>query len=150
MDKNQLRELVEETLHEIDLYSLDAVNLILGTIAQESNFGHYIRQLNGGPALGICQMESDTFEDIFNNYLKYKMDLKTKIYSVAVKGTAEEMVWNMKFAIAMCRVHYLRVPKEIPTSLEEQAAYYKQYYNTIYGAATIEEYIRNYTKFVIW
>ena len=55
MDKNQLSYLIKETLTGIDKYSIDALNLLLGTAAQESRFGHYIRQLGSGPALGIFQ-----------------------------------------------------------------------------------------------
>jgi hypothetical protein len=148
MNKNQLKELVEETLTELELNSPEAVNLILGTIAQESKFGYYIKQLNNGPAKGICQMETNTHNDIWNNYLKYKKSIVDKISKFSVFNSADELVWNLKYSIAMCRIHYLRVPKAIPFGLQDQAEYYKKYYNTIYGAATTEEYINNYNKYV--
>lgn len=147
---DSIKNLITETLTELDLYSDDARDLLLGTCAQESAFGKYRKQLGGGPALGIFQMEPNTFNDIVNNYLKYKPELRQKVLEVASTNDfrAAELVNNDKLACAMARVHYLRVPKAIPHGLEEQAAYYKQYYNTPLGAATVDEYIKNYHKYV--
>ena len=47
------------------------VQLLLGTAAVESYF-IYRRQLGGGPAVGLWQMESRTARDIFDNYLRYR------------------------------------------------------------------------------
>ena len=49
MDK--IRELVHETLKQLEPeipYSMDAENLICGTIAQESAYGNYRRQRTNG------------------------------------------------------------------------------------------------------
>jgi hypothetical protein len=53
---------------------------------------------------------------------------------------------NDKIGCLFARMHYFRVPSAIPESLEEQAAYYKQYYNSPLGAATVEQYIDNYNR----
>ena len=164
MDKYQLRDLVQETLKEIELHSSEAVNLILGTIAQESRLGHYIKQLGGGPALGICQMETNTHNDIWYNYLKYKKCIARKLENITCSDIkidttkelpiikyplADEMRWNLKYAIAMCRIHYLRVKEPIPFGIQDQAKYWKKYYNSYLGAGTEKEYIENYNKYVI-
>lgn len=57
MDKRQLRNLIRRVLIGIGGYSEEAENLLMGTAAQESALGEYIRQLGNGPALGIFQME---------------------------------------------------------------------------------------------
>ena len=151
MNKKQLRDLVIRVLQDIELYSDDAVELILGTIAQESKGGEYIKQLGNGPALGICQMESATFKDIIDNFLQYKQDLARKIkYVSGVDGfKAKYLEYNLAFSIAMCRVHYLRVNESLPSSLDGWAKYWKQYYNTYLGKGTEEEYINNYKKYVL-
>lgn len=158
--KGQLKELVEETIKDIGFYSEEATELILGTIAQESHFGTYLRQLGNGPALGICQMEPATHHDIWKNFVTYKKGLEIQLMDIAVtivstfdKGgvsrpTNEELVWNLKYSIAMCRVHYLRKKGAIPKDTEGQAAYWKEHYNTHLGKGTTKEYIRNYNKFV--
>ena len=146
-----MKQLVNDTLQEINLYSDDASNLILGTISQESAYGFYRKQLGGGPALGICQMEPNTFNDIVFNFLHYKVDLANLILMVCglTSFHADDLVTNDKLAVSMCRVHYLRVKAKIPSDLPGYAAYYKKYYNTPLGAATEEEFIENYNKYVL-
>ena len=150
MNKDQLRELIEETLKEIGLYSKDAVNLLMGTCAQESHLGEYIKQIKG-PALGIFQMEPATFVDIEQNYFRYKKELYEKVKSKSRVSYLYSglMVYNLKFAICMARIHYLRVPEKLPDSIEGYAAYWKKYYNTYLGAGTEEEFIHNYKRFVL-
>lgn len=151
IDKNQLKNLIEITLKEIDLHSADAVNLIMGTAAQESGLGKYIRQLNNGPALGIFQMEPNTFNDILNNYLCRKPDLLKKILKCTHHATLkpEMLEWNIKLAIVMTRIHYLRIPNPLPYTIEGYAMYWKKYYNTYLGAGTHEEFIKNYKGYIL-
>ena len=150
MNKKQLRELVVRVLQDIELCSDDAVELILGTIAQESHLGEYIKQIKG-PALGICQMEPATFKDIVENFLRYKQDLARKIqYACGIDGfKAKHLEYNLAFSIAMCRIHYLRVREALPSNLEGYARYWKQYYNTYLGKGTEEEFIINYKKYIL-
>lgn len=150
MDKHQLKELIKETLEEIDLYSEDALNLLMGTCAQESYMGKYIKQLHGGPALGIFQIEPNTHTDHVNNFLRYKTALKEKIFrSCGIdKFDKDYLVFNLKYSICMARVHYLRVPHPLPTELHQYAKYYKKHYNTHLGKATEQQFIDNYVKYV--
>jgi len=152
MDKDQLKELIEETLEEIGLNSPDAVNLLLGTAAQESHMGEYIRQLGDGPAVGIFQMEPATWEDINLYYLNYnRQNLKMRIGAACEIShfRADAMRWNLKFAICYARLHYYRVSEPLPSSLAGYARYWKKYYNTILGAGTEDEFVANYERFVL-
>ena len=79
MEKEILRILIRDTLEQIGLCSDSAVELLMGTCAQESALGKYRRQIGGGPALGIMQMEPNTYKDIVKNYLKYKPALVSNI-----------------------------------------------------------------------
>ena len=150
IEKKQLKKLVNEVLLKMELHSDEAVELILGTIAQESAGGTYIRQITG-PALGICQMEPTTFKDIMNNYIKYKPELgRVVMFASGVSALKSEILeYNLAFSIAMCRVHYLRVSEALPNDLEGYAKYWKQYYNTRLGKGTVEEFIANYNRYVI-
>lgn len=151
MDKKQLRDLIRRVLIALDLHSEAVENLLMGTAAQESRLGEYIRQLGNGPALGIFQMEPTTFEDIAQNYLQYKPDLAKKI--IVTSGVnelrSEYLEYNIAFSIAMCRVHYLRVPGMIPENLIGWAKYWKEFYNTRLGKGTEEEFIRNFKQLVL-
>ena len=149
-DKNQAKIEIEGALKGISLYSEEAVNLLLGTMAQESAFGKYRRQLGNGPALGIYQMEPFTYQDCYDNFLRYKPDLLSKILKVsglAKFPAPEELVKNDIFAACMCRVKYLRAPGVIPTTLTGQASYWKEHYNTKLGRGTVEEYLKNWKRF---
>lgn len=149
MNKDQLQELIEKVLIGIGKYSPDAVNLILGTIAQETHLGKYIKQIKG-PALGICQIEPNTFKDIVENYLIYDSTLSERIKVICniKEFKAESLVYNLAFSIAMCRIFYLRVPEKLPESIDGYAYYWKKYYNTKFGKGTEKEFINNYKKYV--
>jgi len=112
--------------------------------------GTFLVQLGGGPALGIFQMEPNTHDDIWLNFLQYREALAGEIRGqYMVNGVASELVWNLAYATAMCRMHYLRKPGAIPTSVEGMAAYWKKHYNTELGKGTEEEFIANYNRYVV-
>jgi hypothetical protein len=150
INPKQLRELVIRPACEaIGLYSLAAEELLLGTACQESKCGTYLKQLGTGPALGIFQMEPRTHDDLWKNFVRSK-DLGAELIDLSIVAfdtpDADEMVWNLKYAAAMCRVHYYRVKAPLPAAgdIPAQAAYWKKYYNTIKGAGTVEEYLKNW------
>ncbi len=141
----QLREyVIRPALEEIGLYSMAAEELVLGTAAHESKLGTYLHQVRG-PALGVFQMEPATYRDIWVNWLPGQGDLAARLANIA--GTdgaplADVMVFNLKFAAAMCRVFYRRIKAPLPAAgdLAGQAAYWKKYYNTALGKGTPEQY----------
>ncbi len=138
-DKSQFKNLISRTLNENNLYSDSAVNLLLGTAAQESQFGTYLKQLGAGPALGVFQMEEPTF-----NWLKKVYVPKYQI------GEFAELEYNLKQAILLCRLRYQIVPEPLPAAddIEGLARYWKHYYNTLAGKGKVTEFISNYNKYV--
>ena len=52
-------EVIRPALRALDLWSPAAEDLVLGTAAQESGLA-YLRQIGGGPALGLWQIEPAT------------------------------------------------------------------------------------------
>jgi len=157
IDIDQLRQdIVRPVLKKLNLWSLSAENLILGTAAQESALGTYIRQLGSGPALGIYQMEPGTYYDLWDNYLIRKSEL-LKMLTIVCKSCrsqerseASRLMYDLAYATAMARVHYFRVPEILPQSDDIQglAEYWKRYYNTPKGKGTVEEFIHNYKQYV--
>ena len=139
---------VRPALQQINLWSQDAENLVMGTAAQESRL-QYLHQLGNGPAKGLFQMEPATHNDIWDNYLKYHDDWADTLRTMTVTGymgtpDPNEMVWNLMYAAAMCRVFYRRKPGRLPYDVEGMAAYWKKFYNTHLGAGTEAQFIRNY------
>jgi len=148
-----MRELVNEVLHKLEpeiKYSIQAENLILGTGAHESMGWTKRKQMGGGPALGLFQMEPNTFNDIVNNYLRYHPNIVEKIKQIAKTNvlSSVDLINNDKLAICMCRVHYLRVPEPIPNDLSGWAKYWKKWYNTAKGRGTEQEFIKNYKRYI--
>lgn len=151
-DRNQFRELVDDVLTSLGLHTPAAVNLLLGTAAQESRFGTFLRQIGKGPALGVFQMEPATERDIWENFLRYHPELVLVITATTgVTGPGPHLRWNLAYQIAMTRVHYLRKKQSIPATddVAGLAAYWKQHYNTPIGKGTVEEFAANYRRYVL-
>lgn len=146
---------IEPVLRDAQLHSDAAVELLMGTCAQESHLGTYFAQLGGGPALGVFQMEPATHDDIWGNFLKYKDSSPyTKILNDLTRPyshNAEILYWNIRYAALMCRIHYLRMPGALPDAddIRGLGEYWKQHYNTPKGAGTVEEFVDNYQRFVM-
>jgi len=62
---------------------------------------------------------------------------------------ASEMIWNLRYSVAMCRIHYYRQPGAIPKDIQGQAEYWKKYYNTPMGKGTADDYVYNYGRYAI-
>jgi hypothetical protein len=153
-DLSQFTDLIKRVITAQNLYSDTALNLLLGTAAQESAFGTYLRQFGGGPALGCMQMELATETDIWDNYLFYgRADKRKAIYKISGVRSANNsgaLEWNIAYAICMCRLHYRRVkePFPEPDDIEGLAKYWKSSYNTSQGKGIEEEFIKAYAKYV--
>jgi len=150
INKIQLKHLIECTLKELGFYSINAFKLINGTIAHESQYARYIKQVRG-PALGIVQMEPPTHDDIVESYLHFKPELAMKVLEITGSNgfNSSQLEYNLKYAIAFCRLHYLRVPYPIPSDIMDIAKYWKEHYNTYKGKGTVEQFINHYKKYVL-
>jgi hypothetical protein len=150
LDPQILRQTIKNTLIPLGLYSDNACELLLATCANESNFGEYREQV-GGPAKGIYQQEPEDHDDIWKNYLIYHMDLNAKIHQLSGSCDANDLINNDIYSTAMARIHYMRAPGTLPANNDIEGIwnYYKQHYNTPQGAATHDEFIAKYNKFVM-
>lgn len=159
MDIKQLLEhIVKPTLTELGLYSLAAERLVMGTITQESD-ATYIKQLGNGPALGLAQMEPATHDDIWRNFLKYKPALSERVLRLASLGSIQanatphsnQLITNLAYAVAMCRIHYYRRPEALPEAdnIEALGQYWKEHYNTHKGKGTVSEFIEHFPNEIL-
>ncbi len=129
--------IIKPTLDQLRLDQPGASFLLLGTALMESNLTH-VRQLSGGPALGVFQMEPATHDDIWLNWLNRRTsamnELGNSILGLAGDWPpgAMQMVANLQYATAMARVLYRRRPERLPDpfNIPEQANYWKRHYNT--------------------
>jgi len=153
MDPQTLRQLIQQTLQPLNLYSPDVEELMMFTCANESDLGKYRTQGGGGPARGIFQVEGNTFNDVWTNYLAYHSALAQQISALFQNQppSVDELVNNDPAAIAMCRVQYLRAPEAIPPANDVEAIWtlYKKRYNTPMGAATHDRAMQAYQTYVV-
>ena len=113
MNAKQLRELIiRPTLHALGMWSKPAEDLMLGTACQESHCGEYIRQLGCSGtigAFGVWQMEIATARDIYDNYLRYRPELKAAVERLRGAGQSiqDALISNLAYACALARIKYL-------------------------------------------
>ncbi|MBS1091712.1 hypothetical protein JK208_08820 [Gluconobacter sp. Dm-74] len=141
IDAGQLKHLVvAPALAALGLDGDVAVNLVTGTALAESR-GTYVRQIGGGPALGLWQMEPSTHDDCWVNFLCYPAGRRFErilegMLSQDLPKSAQ-LVSNLRYASAMARIRYYRMPVSLPSSNDPAvlSRFHKQYYNTAAGAA---------------
>lgn len=117
------------------------------TLAQESLCGYYHYQVKG-PAIGFFNMEIPTHNDIWNNFLTYKPGLAEAVTDFMMKGFTKETSLELchGYQVVMARMQYWRRREPLPPSTNSRAMadYYKRYYNTSAGDATVESAILKY------
>ena len=136
-------------------WSPEAEDLLLGTAAHESMGFMHRRQMGGGPALGLWQMEPATHDDIWARYLSANgralvVNGLRSLLPSGVDPAARLLESNDIYACAMARIQYARsTPFPIPKTLEEQAWYWDRWYNRNPEKGTPEEYVRSYRAHVL-
>lgn len=157
MDKNQVRHLIiAPTLYNIDMWSANAEELLMGTAAQESKLFTYVRQVgitnNTIGGFGPFQMEPPTFTDLWNRLVDGKPVelLIMNLCNFRNKPSVRDLLVHLDFAVIMCRIKYLDIKEALPdaSDVAALAAYWKKYYNTPLGAGTEQEFIDNYNQYV--
>jgi len=135
-----------------------AVNLLLGTAYHESLGGTYLHQI-GGPAIGLYQIEPDTHEDIWQNYLQYRKTSETREIKLLLPQDARpdfswignykwhrQLMVNLDYATVMARLVYYRRnfdwpdPHDVPALAE----IYKKFFNTEKGGASVDDFINHF------
>lgn len=154
MDINQFdKSVLVPALSLIGLCSPAAHALMLGTGILESNFD-YIKQIGGGPALGVFQMEPATYNDIerylkrYDNATLRESCLSACLYTAWPNSDA--LMYNLRWSAIMARIKYFMIPDKLPLSCDASALalYYKKYYNTAKGDAQIEKCIDTFKHVV--
>ncbi len=144
-------------------YQDSTARLLAGTAATESNltarrqYGYKLDRMDG--AWGLWQTEADSVTRGVAQ-LKASPALLQRATDFVYRGdgvieamlTAGTQCWlkeihdNDRMAVLFARLHYFRISKQIPFSLPEQAAYYKLYYNSVYGKGSAAKFMADYNR----
>lgn len=136
--------IIRPVVDHLGLGGRNAELLLLGTALVESRL-HFLTQKGTGPALGLYQMEPNTHDDIHKNFLRFRGKLNDRVSDFLSPhfDMTPQLVWNLHYATAMCRVHYARVPDALPAvgDIAGMALYWKKHYNTEKGAGHPEHFV---------
>ena len=140
-----IKEIVEGTLYKLDMYSDDALSLIMRTGWAESGYRSLKGATSGNPALGFWQVELATAQDTLDNYVEYRPHIMKVLTTLGLDEEDLEfsLLSNIALQAAFCRLKYRRDSKPIPSwdNMEAQAKYWKRIYNTELGKGTVEHFI---------
>ena len=154
--------IIRPTLNSLSLGGgQPAEMLVLGTAAVESGFSA-IKQIGGGPALSLWQIEPATVRDTWNRG-RHRDVLSAMIpecpdweKSPKHDELVEDMIigrlpGDLYLGCAMCRLVYYLKPFKMPTSsaggIGWAARIWKQHYNTPLGAGTEQDFINAWKKY---
>ena len=139
------RELIiRPALKELDMWSESAEELLLLTLAVESDFGTYLRQngLEGGFSVGRSpfSIEPTTLRWLKNVFPQF----------LPIEVTSDDLVTDLKLAAKVARLRYRVVKAALPNAEDTigLASYWKIWYNASPNGGTIENAINKYRKYV--
>lgn len=119
-----------------------AEKLVMSTAAKESGGFDALRQIGGGPALSLWQIEPATAKDALVRgpvtALQAMRFMTAPGYSVV-----DQLPWNLMLGAALCRTIYYLKPFTLPADPTPQdlARIWKAHYNSVKGAGRVEEFI---------
>jgi len=153
LNSMQVLTVIKDTLGKMGskYSSHDAIMLVYRTGLVESRYEYLMQKGGDNIARGFFQCEPWVAVSLCNDYLKYRKELLKKVASVchldwSYFTSPDENAWrevlttNIIAQIVVCRLHYWRVPKKMPKTLDDQASYWKQWYNTSKGAGTVDHF----------
>lgn len=127
----------------------DRISLIINIANHESDGFRWTKQIGGGPARGLTQIEGPTHDDIWINWLAFRRELAIKAWDLTNYKPFTEipssdiLVQNHGYGVAMTAFTLRRAPGKLPAydDIPAQARYWKLWYNTPAGAGTEEQFI---------
>lgn len=158
---------VYDTRSPNDAYVRRTTQLLFGTAAQESGLvwerQRSMRFWSDRGAVSKWQLERGSIEDSIRWLRKRPESLQraTEFLFCDPHATTEWIdlvplefiLWalrlddNDRIGCLFARLHYFRDPRPIPETIEGQAVYYKNVFNTSAGKATPEQYLERWREY---
>jgi hypothetical protein len=142
--------IIRPSLKPLHIWSPSAETLLLLTCAQESSCGKFLKQ-NGknnvprGPALGIFQMEPNTYKDIRIHSDKYIYFVENGLFEAP--SDEESLIYDMRLATVMARLKYTMFKEKLPKhdDIVNIARYWDKYYNVNPDKGTMAQALESYS-----
>lgn len=135
----QFKEWATRLLKLWGLYKPHVVECLAMIVAHESLGGKYRKQIGGGPARGIFQMEFITHNSVWDT----QDTINKRAKQFGIKRNKDLMETSDEYALFVARHYLLQDPNPIPTDPKAMSVYCKTYWNRG-GKATPEEYYRDW------
>tara|TARA_R110000787_G_scaffold254663_2_gene359957 strand:- start:2199 stop:2726 length:528 start_codon:yes stop_codon:yes gene_type:complete len=141
MDVKDFREqVVRPALQFMDkyipgMYSEAAENLMVGTALMESDISYLVQK--GGPALGVYQVEPETYIDITQRYFsvsEFRTQFESIFWDLGYTGTTnkEHLIFDLRYATIIARIKYFMAPTPLPDADDIHAL--GHYWDDIFNA----------------
>ena len=143
---------------QLNMLSMDALGLMMGTGAIESALGGALIQRTAqgnivtGGGLGWLQMQPNAHDDCWNVVIRPTIGRPgnfSKLFPYQ-DAPASLMCTDLLYAAMMCRAQYSRFAEPLPAYTDSVAVYnyYKKYWNTGAGASTLEKWTAVYPPII--
>jgi len=153
VDNTQIKNLIKDVCVQLgEKYAkAEALDIVYATGLVESKY-EYIEQIGAGPARSFWQVEPETAVDNCKNFISVRPELMQRAADILgidpyhfIDPQPDNWDWILRTNIAAgvlhCRIKYWRVPEAIEPSPEGLAKYWKQHYNTVEGAGSVEHFL---------
>ena len=119
----------------------NANELILRTIGIETEFAT-AKDHSKEYGEGLGQFDRGTFEDTIRRTRKKDKILIERHFGINIDiSSYDDLRKNPTFSIIMIRLKYKLIPATIPIYEAELYSYYKEHYNSIFGASTFDKWL---------
>lgn len=128
-------------------------DMVMETIATESNMGYYVTQI-GGPALSLCQIEPSTAKELEAWVRINHKDVYREIKQFWEYSKSDEYNYtnNVPYNVALCLVVYWWRTGynflDLCNTRESRAATYKLTYNSVLGKNSTRRYIADAQRYL--
>lgn len=121
-----------------------AVDLLMETAAQETHCGQLRDPTPDGAGRGAFQCDFIAFDDVIDRTGAHVINQVIEAFGVDLRRVSyESLDFSPLVAAIICRLHYRLIPDAIPDSIAGRAEYWKRYYNTVAGAGSPADYVKN-------
>jgi len=125
------------------------VMMILGICCVETDMGTYPDKHPEKWGVGLTQFDEIAFEDLQKRARGRHRKMLKRFFGYdlnTVKFT--DLADDAMLALCLTRMKLLLIPEPIPTTLEAQARYWKEYWNTKAGKGRVEHYMSDVARFM--
>ncbi|MDE1463943.1 hypothetical protein [Spartinivicinus poritis] len=147
---------VQPTLKQLQIKHCLAENLLMGTAAQESGLGFYLRPKKHH-SYGIYCITPIMHRNIWDKYLVQLPELASQVRGLAsqhefLENPHQELATNLSYATAIAWMVYQRVPnfptKGDPSNLGLLGKCWRRYYHGK-PQASLDDFIHNYHQYIL-